>query len=281
VTTGTADRVALRRVVLAVCVLQDLDLEPLDEGVRTGSGRVLPWEAVEAGLGGVDPEEPEARVVLASWLRALQALAWRSPDDLAARARAVGLPTGHALHPGPDWVFTRVHGGALDLGVGLLGIGEDPDEVLVPRPGLLAALGLQPRTWWGRCLDYLEDMGRLAAARHRLHPDRPLRPMGDSDVATLFGSAAFRAGLVVDEPAGMRAAAVPTRNRGWLDLSRIDPAFARAAASLADPIERGFERPLLVTAEEVVLARAGGDPVLQALRDVAAPDPVLPPVRFR
>jgi hypothetical protein len=105
--------------------------------------------------------------------------------------------------------------------------------------------------------------------------------MGDSDVATLLGSASFRAGLVADEPAGMRAAAVPTRNRGWLDLSRIDPAFARAAASLADPVERGFERPLLVTAEEVALARDGGDPVLQALRDVAAPDPVLPPVRFR
>ena len=79
----------------------------------------------------------------------------------------------------------------------------------------------------------------------------------------------------------MRAAAVPTRRRGWLDLSRTDPAFALAAASLADPEERGFERPLLVTVDEVALARSGGDPVLQAIRDGAAPDPLLPSVRYR
>jgi hypothetical protein len=278
---ATADHAALRRVVLAVCVLQDLDLEPLDEGVRTTSGRVLPWAAVAAGLDGVSLEAVEARVVLASWLRSVQALAWRSPDDLRTRARAVGLPAGHVLHGGDDWVLDHVRGGAIDLGLGLVGVGPDPDEVVVPRPGVLAALGHDADAWWPACVGYLEDMGRLAAARHELHPERPLRPMGDCDVATLLASAALRASLVAKDPTGMRAAAVPTRNRGWLDLSRTDPAFALAAASLADPLERGFERPLLITADEVVLARPGGDPVLQALRDGAAPDPVLPPVRYR
>jgi hypothetical protein len=103
--------------------------------------------------------------------------------------------------------------------------------------------------------------------------------MGDCDVATLLGSRALRAELAGGS--GMRAAAVPTRGRGWLDLSRIDPAFALAAASLANDDERGFERPLLITADEVVLARAGGDPVLEALRDPAPQDRELRAVRYR
>ena len=151
----------------------------------------------------------------------------------------------------------------------------------MPRAGLLQATGYDPRLAWPACRAYLEDMGMLAASRHEMHPDRPIHPMGDCDVATLLGSRAFRTTLAGKDSAGMRAAAVPTRRRGWLDLSRTDPAFALAAASLADPEERGFERPLLVTVDEVALARSGGDPVLQAIRDGAAPDPVLPSVRYR
>ena len=105
--------------------------------------------------------------------------------------------------------------------------------------------------------------------------------MGDCDVVTLLASRAFRETLAGCDTSQMRAAAVPTRRRGWLDLSRTDPAFALAAASLADSEERGFERPLLITVDEVVMARPGGDPALQALRDGAAPDPVLPSVRYR
>jgi hypothetical protein len=271
----------MRRCVLAVSVLQDLDLVPVDDGVIVASGRLLPWEAIEAALEGYDPEAAESRPVLSSWLRAVQEIAWRSPDDLAARARPVGLPRGHVLHAGATWAQTLVPGGVLDLGVGLFGIGDDPDAVTVLRPGLLEACGHDPRAWWPGCLAYLEQMGELAAARYVLHPDRPLRPMGDCDVATLIGSATFRRTLAGKDRAGMCAAALPTRSRGWLDLSRIDPAFALVAASLADSHERGFERPLLITAEEVVMARGGGDPVLQALRDAAAPDPLLPAVRYR
>jgi hypothetical protein len=98
--------------------------------------------------------------------------------------------------------------------------------------------------------------------------------MGDCDVVTLLGAASLRTALCGRERRGLCAAAVPNRTRGWIDLSRTDPAFALVAASLADPAERGFPRPLLVTREEVAMAREGGDPVLQALREQAAPDPV-------
>ncbi len=273
------DQVALRRCVLAVSVLHDLDLEPADDGVRIPSGRLLPWAALRAGLRGTDPESPVARVRLAAWLRAVTGLAWRSPEDLAARARPVGLPVGHVRHPGPGWVREHVLGGALELGVGLLGVGGDPDTVTVPPPGVLVACGQDDAVWWPACRDYLDEMGELAAVRYRRDPRQPLRPMGDCDVATLLGSRALRAELAGES--GMRAAAVPTRSRGWLDLSRIDPAFALAAASLANDDERGFERPLLITADEVVLARAGGDPVLEALRDPAPQDRELRAVRYR
>ncbi len=279
--TAAHDQVALRRCVLAVSVLQDLDLMPGDDGVTTASGRLIPWETLAAALGGHDPDSPAARPVLARWLHELQWIGWRSPDDLAARARPVGLPRGHALHPGPQWVRRTVHGGVLDVGVGLLGVGTDPDEVVIPRAGLLRATGHDPRAWWPACRAYLEDMGRLAASRHLMHPERPIHPMGDCDVVTLLASRSFRETLAGCDTAAMRAAAVPTRRRGWLDLSRTDPAFALAAASLADSEERGFERPLLITVDEVVMARPGGDPALQALRDGAAPDPVLPSVRYR
>jgi hypothetical protein len=60
------------------------------------------------------------------------------------------------------------------------------------------------------------------------------------------------------------------RTRGWLDLTRIDPAFALAAAAATDPEERGFPRGLLVTREEVVLVAPGGRPQEIVLRDPAA-----------
>jgi len=277
---AAADRSALRRCVLAVTVLQDFDLDPADGGVALPSGRVLPWDLLDLALGGLDPDLPAARPRLAAWLRTVQALAWRSPEEIGARCRPLGLPVGHVLHPGPAWVRTRIHGGVLDLGLAYVGIGSDPDEVVVAAPGTLEAVGVAD-DWWDGCLAYLEEMGELAAERHRRHPTQPLRPMGDCDVVTLLGSAALRRELAGGDGSGMRAAAFPTRNRGWLDLSRTDPAFALVAARLASDIERGFVRPVLITVEEVAMAREGGDPILQALRDGAAPDPVLPAVRFR
>jgi hypothetical protein len=263
--------------VLAVAVLHDVDLVPDDDGVALSSGRHVPWRAVRLALGPLDATDPAARAALARWLLALRSVAWRSPDDLGARARPVGLPHGHVLHPGDSWVRERVPGGALDLGFGFLGVGADPDRVDILPAGVLEAVIGDPgslEVWWKTARSYLEEMGSLAADRYRRRPTEPLRPMGDCDVVTLLGATAFRRALCGRERTGLCAAAVPNRTRGWIDLSRTDPAFALVAASLAEATERGFPRPLLLTREEVTMAREGGDPVLQSLREQAAPDPV-------
>ena len=108
----------------------------------------------------------------------------------------------------------------------------------------------------------------MAVVRWRRNPGHPLRPMGDCDVVSLLGSAVLRGALAGDQ-GGMRAIAVPMRTRGWLDLRGIDPAFSLAAASLTDPADRGFNRPLLLTAEEVALVPEGGRPAEVVLRDAA------------
>jgi hypothetical protein len=276
---GTAhdEVVALRRCVLAVAVLHDVDLVPDDEGVGLSSGRHVPWSAVRLGLGGLSATDPAARAALAHWLLALRTIAWRSPEDLGSRARPVGLPRGHALHPGPSWTRERVPGGALELGLGFVGVGSDPDRVEILPAGVLEAVIRDPALagiWWRDARAYLEQMGALAAERARRRPEETLRPMGDCDVVTLLGASLLRQALCGRERSGLCAAAVPNRTRGWIDLSRTDPAFALVAASLADAADRGFPRPLLLTRDEVVMARAGGDPVLQSFREQAAPDPV-------
>ena len=164
----------------------------------------------------------------------------------------------------------RVHGGALELGLGILGALDDPDEVVVIAPGLLAAAGVDSRASWPERARDLERTGRLAADRFTRDPQGPLRPFGDFDVVTLLGSSAFRARLCADDPVGWRSAAVPMRQRGWLDLGRIDPAFAAAAALATDPAERGFNRAILVTPEEVVLTPVGGQAAAHALQDPPA-----------
>jgi hypothetical protein len=127
--------------------------------------------------------------------------------------------------------------------------------------------------------DYLERMGAIAA--QRLADNGLLRPIGDCDVVTLLASRTLREALCAQDGTGMRAAAVPMRRRGWLDLSRIDPAFTAAAASATRPEERGFSRPLLLTADEVALAPQGGRPAEIVLRDPAVESPALRPVLFR
>jgi hypothetical protein len=71
------------------------------------------------------------------------------------------------------------------------------------------------------------------------------------------------------------------RRRGWLDLSRIDPAYTAAAAAATAPEERGFERPLLVTTDEITLAPTGGRPAEIVLRDPAVAANPLRPVLYR
>ena len=64
----------------------------------------------------------------------------------------------------------------------------------------------------------------------------------------------------------MTGAVVPMLRRGWTRLSLVDPAFGPAAAAATAAAERGFPRPLLVTADELTQVPEGGDPAGQLLR---------------
>ena len=260
----------LRRTVLMVSVLDGVDLVPSDDGVVLaatdhGPSVDLTWTEITRAVGSASPESTTARVRLRTWLRLRRSLA--DLLDPATRARPVGLPVDHVLHPGPTWVRRRVLGGALHLGTGFVGLLDDPDAVAVLPPGLLDAAGLDDRPWWPALARYLEHKGAVAADRFARDPSGPLRPIGDCDVLTLLGSTRFRSALCATDSLGLRTAAVPMRRRGWLDLGRVDPAFAVAAASATDEVDRGFTRPVLITRDEVALAAEGGSPHREALSD--------------
>lgn len=275
------DSVELRRLALAVSVLDDVDIVPTDDGVLlTGDAVVeVSWLELRRALAGADPESDLGRARVSGWLRGRRVAADTHPEHLRGLARPVGLPVDHPLHPGLDWVRHRVLGDVLDLGFGFVGVGTDPDEVVVVPQGALDAAGIDPLPWWPVARDYLERMGALAA--QRLADTSLLRPIGDCDVVTLLGSRALREALCALDGTGMRAAAVPMRRRGWLDLTRIDPAFTTAAAAATAPDERGFGRPLLLTADEVTMAADGGRPAEIVLRDKAVEMPHLRPMLFR
>jgi hypothetical protein len=262
----------LRAFVLGASVLHELDFSPIDDGVRLEGIPDLDvsWDELAAAVGDATAGSQVGRQRMARWLLSRRWIAERSLDELTERARPVGLPVGHLLHPGEDWVQLRVLGRALDLGLGFVGLMPGrPDDVVVVPEGVLGAYGLESSRWWPAALSYLEDMGAMAVVRWRRNPRHPLRPMGDCDVVSLLGSAVLRGALAGDQ-GGMRAIAVPMRSRGWLDLRGIDPAFSLAAAALTDPAERGFTRPLLLTVDEVALVPAGGRPAEVVLRDSAA-----------
>ncbi|NHC13885.1 hypothetical protein [Motilibacter deserti] len=269
------DRAALRRLTLAVSVLDGIDLEPYAGGVVLRDGRPLEvaWAELAAvvrgpeGLPSLEPGVPAspARRRLRRHLRLRRAL-----DDPTARdrVRALALPSGSTASPGPGWARTRVLGGAVEVGPGLLGLLPGPELVPVP-PVTLAASGRggDVDDVWTDALEHADAMGELAAERLVREP-RLLAPVGHCDVVTLLATRPFRAALAAGCPIGMRAVVVPMRRRGWVDPSQLDPAFAVAAAALVDDDARGFPRPLLVTVDEVVLAAAGGRPAALPLRDV-------------
>jgi hypothetical protein len=275
---------ALRQCVLAVSVIEDVDLTPAGRWVvvdGTPPVRIL-WKYVRRALAGADPESTLARKRLAQWLRAARWLADLDRDVLSGLARPYGVPVDHPFHPGLDWVRRRVLGDALDLGLGFVGLNPaEPDEVVPVPQGLLEILDIEAGAWWKPATLYLEEMGAVASERWRRQPHEPLRPMGDCDVVTLLGSKLFRAAIASSDATGMRGVAVPMRTRGWMDLVRIDPAFAAAAASATEPEHRGFDRPLLITSDEVVQAAPGGRPAEIVLRDPAADSPHLRDVLYR
>jgi hypothetical protein len=261
----------LRAFALGASVLHELDLEPTADGVRLDGVPELhvSWDELGTAVGDAGADSGLGRQRVARWLLSRRWIAEHSLDELTERARPMGLPVGHPSHPGESWVQLHVLGGALDLGIGFVGLSPGrPDDVVIVPEGVLNAYRLEGSRWWRASLSYLEDMGAMAVVRWRRNPRHPLRPMGDCDVVSLLGSAVLRGALAGDQ-GGMRAIAVPMRSRGWLDLRGIDPAFSLAAASLTDPVDRGFNRPLLLTYEEVVLVPEGGRPAAVVLRDAA------------
>ena len=262
----------LRRGVLAVSVLHDLDIEPAALGVVLSGepGVWISWGECRRALAGHDPETVEGRERLARWLLARHWASTMSVDELKERLRPVGLPVDHLLHPGLDWVRRRVLGDALDLGLGAVDLDpDDPDHVvLLPQP-LLDAVGLDAEVAWLSAEVYLERMGVVAAERLRLDPKRQLRPIGDCDVVTLMGASTLRKAIAQDS-GGLGAVVVPMRRRGWANMAMIDPAFGPAAAAAPPAEDRGFVRPLLLTQEELSLAVEGGHPERLPLMDPAA-----------
>ncbi|HVM26894.1 MAG TPA: hypothetical protein VM433_04385 [Mycobacteriales bacterium] len=275
--------VELRRGVLAVSVLHDVDVDLGQHGVRLpGTPCVsISWTECRRALAGTDPESEVGRERLAGWLLARRWAADAGREHLALALRPVGLPVDHALHPGLDWVRVRVMGDALDLGLGAAGLDPaDPDRVvLLPVPALDAA-GIDPAAVWVPAARELERLGTLAAERLRQDPRGQLRPLGDCDVVTLLGSRSLRAALA-DAAGGMAAVVVPMRRRGWTRLALIDPAFGAAAAAATSAADRGFPRPLLLTADELTVVPEGGRPEAIPLRDPAADAPWQRDVLYR
>ena len=261
--------------MLAVCVLHDLDLEPTGDGVLlTGAPQVrVSWNECCRALAGHDPEAATGRARLADWLLVRRWCADAGRDAVEAALRPVGLPLAHVTHPGLDWVCERVLGDALDLGLGVVGLDPaDPDRVVLLPASVLDAFGLDRMVVWKVARARLERLGELAAERTRLDPKGLLRPFGDCDAVTLLGARSLRAALAA-QSGGLAAAVVPMRRRGWTRLSLVDPAFGPAAAAATPATDRGFVRPLLITADELTLVPEGGRPGTIVLRDPAVDAP--------
>ena len=261
------DRALLRRSVLAVSVLDDVDVDLDDDGVHVPGCTPLAWTEVARWAAG-DPrgeDGPEdalegARVRVRDLLLAHRAL-HRGSHRTPARRVALAVPVGASRHPGAGWAGRTVPGGALDLGLGVV-VPDGRVERTLPVPAATArALGL-PGALTATDLDHLEAIGDLVVARLRRDAGTRggdvLRPVGGCDVPTLLASATLRVHLVAgsDRAPGplLCAVAVPDRTRGWFDLARIDPAYTGAAWSVTGPRDRGFRRPVLVTRDEVATA---------------------------
>ncbi len=283
-TAAPSWRLQLRQALLEVSVLDGVDLVPTPGGlglVTPDGPRELSADRAALVLGDRTASDPDARPRLRSWLRSHAAV---TADHVGRPAlRPLALPRGSALHPGDGWVRERVLGGALDVGLGVIGVVHGETGAVPLWPDVLEAVGdaAQARggarpdvdAAWAAARQHLDAMGQLAARRVEralrarlaageapLLPDGPgpeltvLDPVGGCDVLTLLASAPLRTWLAQADGTGLRAVAVPTRSRGWTDLARIDSAFVAAAWAATDPDQRGLQRPALVTADEVVLA---------------------------
>jgi hypothetical protein len=248
-----------RQCVLAVSVLSDLDVIPADTGVQLPgpNGVLIDWATIREACGPYPPDGPIARSrveVLLKLHRLATELGQEARQRFESASRLIALPYSHTEHPGPGWVIESLRGGALDLGIGVHGLIEDADRAVPVPPSVLHAVGVVAEDWWPRLREHANRMGALSASRLARDGSTGLiRPVGGCDVLALLSSPALRRHLATSDGTGMRALAVPTRQRGWFDISRIDPVFVQAAWSLTDEADRGVPVPLLVTEDDVVL----------------------------
>ncbi len=265
--SSPASRAELRRAVLALAVLDEVDLDPRDDGVDLAAGGSLTWEDVACALGpwAVLPDHPVTRRRLRLAAEVVGVVSLGGADSLLAACHAHGEPVEVAAMAGGDgWVRERVPGGLLGLGLGVSDLGAvTGPHPLPPLPSLDGTLTARLDVRWAEVREDLERLGGLVQERLRRdqREGRPLvlRPMGTADVVTLLGSRRLRAALAQGDGTGMRAVAVPVRDRGWFDLGRIDPAYVGAAWTASEPLERAFDRPVLVTDDEVAAPLASGD----------------------
>lgn len=267
----------LRRAVLAASVTRDVDVVPADDGVvlEQHAPTLVTWQQVDGALAGAAPLSEAGVDRLADYLMVRAHLSGLD-DDEDRDVRPFAAPLHAPWHPGPGFTRLRLPGSAIEVGMGMVGPDPlDPERVVPVARGALSASGRPwaEATWWQRAVDTLERLGTLAATRLDRDPDLPLRPLGDADVVTLLASSVLRGALVAGHQ-GLRAVAAPSRRCAWLDPSRVDPAFCRIAYQLIDSSESAFDRPLLISAHEVVLAGSGPGVLRTALTDdVVDPGP--------
>ena len=243
----------------------------------------VPWGDCRRALMGHHPESREGHERLGRWLLTHRWAADLPVAEFRSRLRPLGLPLEHLLHPGLDWVRRRVLGDALDLGLGAVGLNpHDPEAVIpLPQPLVEDAFGLDSEVEWLGAELYLNEMGALAAERLPLDDKGQLRPMGDCDVVTLLGSWCLREAIADGRRRPRRRRRPDARPR--LDQAGPDRPGLRPRGGGRDArrMERGFERPLLVTAEELALAPEGGRPEALALRERGVDDPWLAGALYR
>ncbi|MGI4894700.1 MAG: hypothetical protein ACRYF3_06280 [Janthinobacterium lividum] len=270
-------RALLRRSVLALSVLEDVDVDLDDDGVRLPGCTPLQWSDVARQVGvqslasdatrlgsSAATGDDVTRLLVHDLL-----LAHRELHRGTIRTVALAVPVEAERHPGGGWSHLPVLGGALDLGLGVV-VRRGAHERTLPVPVVSARSTGRPAALAPEGVRHLEEMGDLAV--QRLVRDAGtrgagvLRPMGGCDVPTLLAAASLREHLVArpDGTSGkvLRAVAVPNRTRGWFDLARIDPVYVGAAFSATDLADRGAPHPLLVTRDEV--ARAPRHPRMAA-----------------
>jgi len=237
-------RLELRRALLEVCVLDDVDLVPTETGLSllTPDGpRELSARRAALVVGDRRAGDPELRVRLRSWLRCHAHVS--AAHLRTAELRPLALGRGHALHPGSGWVRERVPGGVLDVGLGVVGVpGEAgaaplwPDVVEAVAAAASGGGRRAPDTdaAWRASRLHLDAMGLLAARR----VERALRARlaqdagrsGGPDGGAVDGSGGGSGGGVVDGPGP--------------ELTVIDPAGGCDAVTLlaSAPLRRWLAR---------------------------------------